>query len=463
MRNPYSLEHVVGELGLELEAAAPEREVPRSAIAEDGVVHEGGRNEALSREAFRLIKQGVAFEAIYPVISAMNEAICSPPLDDAEVRAIAAGKEKVKSERAEVLEAFEDLGPAAELVPAALPVPAGESAMAIAVRDALRTPMDIDREALLRPEYLVKGWLDRASNAVLFGEWNAGKTFVVLNLAVHVAAGARWFYCRVNQAPVLYLTYEGQRGIDKRIAAIREQYPELDWESLAFAWQVLRHPLTTKEGREALQRAVKQFYERYCTVPGLIVIDPLMDALGGNDADPELMARLNMVVLGLIGTYGCAVIRVHHTGHADKTRSRGHSSLPASADTEIWVTEDTISAKKQRDNLKGELSFRRKVVELGVDQDGDPVTTCIIEPGEKTRHERKPGGEHQQVVWKVLCELADLGGEANLNEVIDKAVEKTIRNPEWKKDRRRGRVTEALQSLQANGWIDVDGGKVILK
>ena len=69
------------------ESLPPEREAP-SAAEPDGKVR-AGRNEFLSREAYRLRKHGQPVGQIETILLAMNSATCEPPLDDAEVRAIA--------------------------------------------------------------------------------------------------------------------------------------------------------------------------------------------------------------------------------------------------------------------------------------------------------------------------------------------------------------------------------------
>ncbi len=64
----------------------------------DAGVHEGGRNDYLSREAYRLRKQGMSVEQIVIALRGLNEAKCRPPLDEDEVRTIAEGKERVQPE-----------------------------------------------------------------------------------------------------------------------------------------------------------------------------------------------------------------------------------------------------------------------------------------------------------------------------------------------------------------------------
>lgn len=60
-----------------------------------GGITAGGRNEYLSKQAFKLRKNGLSVAEIEAVLSVKNREKCSPPLTDAEVHTIAAGKERV--------------------------------------------------------------------------------------------------------------------------------------------------------------------------------------------------------------------------------------------------------------------------------------------------------------------------------------------------------------------------------
>ena len=84
-----------------LQRASSIREQPTAnARAEEGSIPPGGRNDFLSREAYRLRRQGATVEQILVVLRAINETRCRPPLGDAELRAIADGKERVAPEPA---------------------------------------------------------------------------------------------------------------------------------------------------------------------------------------------------------------------------------------------------------------------------------------------------------------------------------------------------------------------------
>ena len=66
-----------------------------SATTAAGMVGAGQRNEFLSREAFRLRKQGMEPTQILDMVRTLNRLVCEPPLEDEELEAIAHGKKRV--------------------------------------------------------------------------------------------------------------------------------------------------------------------------------------------------------------------------------------------------------------------------------------------------------------------------------------------------------------------------------
>ena len=240
-------------------------------------------------------------------------------------------------------------------------------------------PAHIVHRDVLRSEYLVKRVLEKQSNSVLFGKWNVGKTFVVLDMAAAIACGVPWFGNKVTQGRVLYLGYEGIRAMKKRMIALREKYQQLKNPTVPFRWAPLHHPITDDAGWLELRTIVGRFKTLHGGPPDLVIIDPLMNALGGDDADADLMGKLNRRVASLMRVEKCTVMRVHHTGHGSEERARGHSSLPAGIDTEIRVDRDHIALTKQRDDVLKQFDFDLKEVTVGTDQDGEPVTTMVVE------------------------------------------------------------------------------------
>jgi hypothetical protein len=245
--------------------------------------------------------------------------------------------------------------------------------------DDLLHPADVRHEDVLQNKYIIKRVLDQQSNAMLFGTWNVGKTFVVLDMAASVACGLPWFGCKVKQGRVLYVGYEGIIAMRKRMIALREKYPALKNKATPFRWAAMTAPITDDAGWMQLKKIIARFKTLHGGAPDLVIIDPLADALGGDDSNPDLIAVLKRRLASMRRVEKCASLAVHHTGHSNEERARGHSSLPAGIDTNIRVDRDHISMMKQRDDVKKQFDFDLKEVTVGIDQDGESVTTMIVE------------------------------------------------------------------------------------
>jgi hypothetical protein len=273
-------------------------------------------------------------------------------------------------------------------------------------------------------------------------------------MAAAIATGERWFGKRVRQGRVLYLGYEGIRAMKKRMIALREKHPKLANHAAPFEWQPVRTALTKPEGVAALARILRFYTERRKGAPDLVIIDPLANALGGDDSDALLMGSLNECVGALIAKQRCTVLRVHHSGHSNQDRARGHSSLPAGVDTEIRVTEQEIALTKQRDDVRGKFFFKLNVVTLGKDADGDDVTTCTvtqIEDNALSPELTQP----QQEMLDALIRAHGEGGKVSKTDMRDST-------PGMDATQRRElvRVLERKQYLriEGGGWVVCERG-----
>ncbi len=247
-------------------------------------------------------------------------------------------------------------------------------------------PRDISPEDIKKTDYLVKRWLPRAADVLLFGKWGAGKTFCALSLGLHIAAGKDWFGNRVRRAGVLYLNWEGSASMGRRLWALRKTYKDqINWEDLPFYVVNMRHALVTREkhpgrDRKLLHTAIAAFRAITGAPPKLIIIDTMRNALGGGESDTDLTSAYKEMVSSIIDK-GATVLTVHHPGHGDVQRSRGDSGIEAGCDAVIRVDKDLrrIESKKQRDGELRSAGYKLTVVDLGRDEDGDPVTSCVAE------------------------------------------------------------------------------------
>ena len=69
------------------------------------------------------------------------------------------------------------------------------------------------------PDWQVKGVMEYGTLVEWFGGWGEGKTFVILDMLLCIAAGVDYHGRSVVQGPVVYFCGEGQRGLTRRLRA----------------------------------------------------------------------------------------------------------------------------------------------------------------------------------------------------------------------------------------------------
>jgi hypothetical protein len=232
--------------------------------------------------------------------------------------------------------------------------------------------------------WLIKRTLPQEGLALIYGHPGSGKSFLAIDLAMHVALGWDWNGLRTNRGVVVYVAAEGQRGLRNRIIAFREHHKLTGPIPLA----LVPTPLDLYDSaidRAALRDAVGQATRRYGDRPALIVIDTLSKTIGAGKENTDDLAVYVANCGALATEFGCCVMPVHHRPKdSESVEPRGHGSLKGGVDTVILV-EATKPKRaritKQKDDEERELLlFDLQPVELGQDDDGDPVTSCVVVP-----------------------------------------------------------------------------------
>jgi hypothetical protein len=230
-------------------------------------------------------------------------------------------------------------------------------------------------------QYLVKGLLQSSGLAVVWGAPKCGKSFWVFDLLMHVALGWSYRGHRVTPGPVVYCALEGAQGHKNRIEAFRRGKMSEAADSDP-PFYLMSTPLSLVRDHKAFIADIsRQLGDQK---PAAVCIDTLNRSLEGSESSDEDMSAYVRAADAIRDEFGCLVVIVHHCGHGGD-RPRGHSSLMGALDVQIAVRRDAV------DNIVAELELskdgetgmqvvsRLKVVEIGEDQDGDPITSCIIE------------------------------------------------------------------------------------
>lgn len=240
-------------------------------------------------------------------------------------------------------------------------------------------PFDVAAGAALEEsaEPLVEGLLDQGAMTVLYGESNAGKTFVALDINYHIARAMAWGGMDVTGGRVVYIAAEGGLGIRKRAAALRAALGDAG-ERFLF----LIHPINLLRADADLEPLLGTLRDLMADGEGLamITVDTLSRAMAGGEENGSTdmgaivknMDRLRAATLAHL-------LVVHHSGKDRAKGARGHSLLRAATDTEIEVADGAITVTKQRDiEARWSSGFRIESRDIGLDRKGRTVASGVL-------------------------------------------------------------------------------------
>jgi KaiC/GvpD/RAD55 family RecA-like ATPase len=246
--------------------------------------------------------------------------------------------------------------------------------------------MDAVRQQLVS-DYLLKGLLPKTGLVVIWGAPKVGKTFVIVDMLMHVAFGWPYRGRRVKQGVVVYCALEGVAGFSKRLAAFHQaKIAALGQPVDTAAFKIMAQPLSlVAEQKNFVEALASQLGEG--NPPAVVVIDTLNRSFEGSESEDKAMTAYVRAATAIIDRFGCAVVIVHHCG-LKEDRMRGHTALKGALDVELQIERDSAGSIVTRvavakDMAKGaEIVSRLQVVTVGLDEDGDPIESCIVEPAD---------------------------------------------------------------------------------
>lgn len=256
--------------------------------------------------------------------------------------------------------------------------------------------------------WMVRGVLPLEGLAALYGPSGSGKSFLVLDVAASVAAGAyEWFDRRVTQCPVTYCVLEGEVGMGKRAAAWSLHHKKPVPDSLQFITQ----PFDLLNGDDVAELA--KAVQAAGGTGGLVILDTLNRAAPGADENSSVdMGNIIAAAKRLQSLTRGLVLLVHHTGKDATKGMHGHSSLYAALDGAIEVnwTESRRewSVAKSKDDETGSVhAFKLEIVPVGIDNEGNEITSCVAvldDSVDAVRRVKLPAGGNQKIVLDALAD-----------------------------------------------------------
>jgi hypothetical protein len=213
------------------------------------------------------------------------------------------------------------------------------------------------------PQWLIKDWVVSDSACWVIGKGNDGKSFVALDMAMHVALGRSWRGQRVRKGRVGYMVAEGAAGMGQRYVAWCKEFNDgQDVDDVFF----LPMPIQASDmaGWDLFVMAVARMGL------DLVILDTqARTTVGMDENSAKEMGLFVEQVERLRRATRATVMVVHHTGKAGAT-ARGSGALYGAAQTELTVSRVaevvTITVTKQKDAERVEpMTLALKSVVVG--------------------------------------------------------------------------------------------------
>jgi hypothetical protein len=309
--------------------------------------------------------------------------------------------------------------------------------------------------------WIIKGFLPRAQLGVIFGESGAGKSFALLDMLMAIARGIDWRGMRVKQQRVVYICAEGQAGFRKRLAAYAVHH-QIDLSTIPFG-VIYDVPNLLLADDRAIARQIEAWGGA-----DVVSIDTLAQTTpGANENAGDDMGLAINHCKRLSDALRAMIILVHHAGKDVSKGARGWSGIKAAADVEIEVSRAgntrAMRLTKSKDGEDGkEFGFRLNTIVVELDEDGDDVTSCVVEHCEVVaRVEPSPEpkkvklGKHQERVLGMAKRMS-VGCAVIETEALFVACLAEMKSA----DRSRDAIREAYYSLCDQGYLKADGAYV---
>jgi len=256
---------------------------------------------------------------------------------------------------------------------------------------------DLDERPL--KSWTIKHLIPTCGHGLLSGQWGAGKTFVVFDLAGAVITGQPWLGHSIKrQCGVLLIAAEGGDEVRLRLdAMVRAKCGGM--QRAPFRWYetmpvLLLHKDATAKLVAMAEQAEASLQAEFGLPLGLIVIDTIAASAGyqrhGGENDNATAQAIMNVLKNLAQKMDCFVLGVDHFGKNIDSGTRGADAKEASADlvlaclaekeTSGRVTDTRVAVRKSRGGPQGQEHYfaLEKVAAPEPDEDGELIETMVV-------------------------------------------------------------------------------------
>lgn len=282
-------------------------------------------------------------------------------------------------------------------------------------------------------QWVIRGLFQIDSSTVFFGDPGAGKSFLGLDIAASIACGINFHSMTTKiSGPTLYVAGEGRYTISRRMAAWSKHH-EIDLKEYPFYILNSEIELVDEKKLLPLKQALEEINKKDGR-PCAVIIDTWSTCRGGNNENDnsETAKALNNLRV-VCKPYECSRFIIHHSGVADKTRSRGASSFKGNIDNEYRVEKSPLGKislinTKTKDGPEPDKMFFDLInVNLGLkDEFGyEESSAVLVQDGDYIPTKKSRLGKNEKLAMELLGEH-----KANIRlwreSILAKGVSKSI-------------------------------------
>ena len=306
------------------------------------------------------------------------------------------------------------------------------------------------------PQWLIDGMVEQEALSMVFGASGAGKTFVVLDMALSVATGKAYHGKEVKQAPVCYIAGEGHAGFARRINAWAT-HKDVSLKGVPFYKSTSTVVMNDPEDANKLMSEINGIVQEVGE-PKLIILDTMDRTLAGSDSDDKDVAAYLTVCDEVRLKYGATVIVVHHVGHNHQERARGSTRLKGRLDSEYRVEmwgdfKLILTPTKMKDAEEpAPMSFLKVTIGMQT-TDGQETSSLALEYTEDKPMDKKDPEHIRQVILDQIKSVDEFGEapRADLKEAVGLELECSQRT-----------ANRHIKKLIDEGVLALRGGCVVV-
>ena len=310
--------------------------------------------------------------------------------------------------------------------------------------------------------WLIQDYVPCNSMAMIYGPPGSGKTFMALDMALHIAHGKEWHNKAIEQGSVVYVAGEGVGGLRKRLQAWHKHYQLQPQAPLHIIPQAVG--LLENQEIENLITTIQMCAKDV----KMVVFDTVARCMTGDENSAQDMGQAIKAMDTIKQQFGCCVVPIHHSGKDRDRGARGSTAMIGAVDVSLRIDRQekmlSLTTEKQKDAEAEDITwFTTDSIPLDDLDIGESETSLILQLSDAAGQKTRSMSQAQRTVFKALQIAID---EAGVSAPSDRVPRKATTMDMWKRyaynmtitnseseDAKRKAFTRSAKALLDGGFI----------